>query len=104
MIRPDSAGEEAARLKTVAILDSIKKGSDYEELAKRNSQDFYSAPLGGDIFYITSGLLPVEFEDACYKTAAGKIYPDVVKTKYGYHIIRLQINGKEFLKLKPAIF
>jgi len=102
MIRPDSAGEEAARLKTVAILDSIKKGSDYEELAKRNSQDFYSAPLGGDIFYITSGLLPVEFEDACYKTAAGKIYPDVVKTKYGYHIIKVTDKRERVPKIQAS--
>ena len=41
----------------------------------------------GDIFYFTAGQLPYEFEDACYKTEKGKVYPEVVKTKFGYHII-----------------
>ncbi|OGU82794.1 MAG: hypothetical protein A2254_04445 [Ignavibacteria bacterium RIFOXYA2_FULL_35_9] len=102
MIRPDSAGEEAARLKTAAILDSIKKGSSFDELAKRNSQDYYSAPLGGDIFYVTSGFLPVEFEDACYRTAAGKVYPEVVKTRFGYHIIKVTEKRERVPKIKAS--
>lgn len=102
MIRPDSSGEEAARFKTVAILDSIKNGSDYEELAKRNSQDNFSAPYGGDIFYITAGLLPVEFEDACYKTAAGKVYPEVLKTRFGYHIIKVTEKRERVPKIKAS--
>jgi peptidyl-prolyl cis-trans isomerase SurA len=102
MIRPDSTGEEAAKLKTQAILDSIVKGSNFEELANRNSQDFYSAPIGGDIFYITAGLLPVEFEDACYKTAPGKVYPDVVKTRFGYHIIKVTEKIERVPKIKAS--
>ena len=102
MIRPDSAGEEAARLKTVTILDSVKKGTSFDELAKRNSQDYFSAPLGGDIFYVTSGLLPAEFEDACYKTAAGKVYPEVVKTRYGYHIIKVTEKRERIPKIKAS--
>jgi peptidyl-prolyl cis-trans isomerase SurA len=102
MVRPDSAGEEAARLKTVTILDSVKKGTSFDELAKRNSQDFYSAPLGGDIFYVTAGLLPLEFEDACYKTAAGKVYPEVVKTRYGYHIIKVTEKRERIPKIKAS--
>ena len=102
MVRPDSTGEEAARLKAVTILDSIKKGSNFEESAKRNSQDYFSAPLGGDIFYVTAGLLPVEFEDACYKTTAGKIYSDVVKTKYGYHVIKVTEKRERIPKIKAS--
>ena len=102
MIRPDSAGEEAARLKTAAILDSIKKGSNFEDSAQRNSQDYFSAPLGGDIFYITAGLLPAEFEDACYKTPAGKVYPNVVKTRYGYHVIKVTEKRERVPKIKAS--
>ena len=102
MIRPDSTGEEAARLKTVAILDSIKNGSNFEELAKRNSQDYYSAPLGGDIFFITAGMLPAEFEDASYKTAVGQVYPEAVKTKFGYHIIKITDKHERVPKIKAS--
>lgn len=102
MIRPDSTGEEAARLKAAAILDSIKKGASFEQLAKRNSQDYFSAPLGGDIFYVTAGLLPVEFEDVCYKTGVGNIYPDVLKTRYGYHIIKVTEKRERVPKIKAS--
>lgn len=102
MIRPDSAGEEAARLKAVAILDSIKNGVSFEDLAKRNSQDFYSAPIGGDIYYITAGMLPAEFEDACYSTAPGNVYPHVVKTKYGYHVIKVTDKIERVPKIRAS--
>ncbi len=68
MIRPDSTGLEGAGLKANVILDSIKNGASFEEMVKKYSQDQFSAPTGGDIFYITAGLLPASFEDAMYKT------------------------------------
>ncbi|NWF88177.1 MAG: peptidylprolyl isomerase [Ignavibacteriaceae bacterium] len=102
MIRPDSTGDEAARLKAVALMDSLKNGVNYEELAKRNSQDFYSAPYGGDIFYITAGMLPAEFEDACYKTPVGSIYPQVLKTRFGQHIIKVTEKRARVPKIKAS--
>lgn len=102
MIRPDTAGEEGAKIKAKAILDSIKNGISFEELAERNSQDFFSAKQGGDIFYITAGLLPVEFEDACYKTAVGQVYPEVVGTRYGQHIIKVTDKRQRIPKIKAS--
>lgn len=71
------------------LLDSVKSGADFAELAKKYSTDRFSAPAGGDIFYITAGMLPSEFEDAAYATEPGHVYPEVVQTKYGYHIIKV---------------
>jgi|SRR5690554_328491 len=81
--------EAEAEKKAHAVMDSIKAGADFEEMAKRHSQDQFSAQFGGDLFYITAGLLPVEFEDAVYKTETGQIYPEVVRTNFGYHIIKV---------------
>jgi peptidyl-prolyl cis-trans isomerase SurA len=89
MIRPDSSGEEAARKLTQAILDSIKNGKSFEEMVSKYSQDAFSKPVGGDIFYITAGQLPVEFEDAAYNTSKGEVNPSVIRTKYGFHIIKV---------------
>ena len=89
MIRPDSTGEAAALKLATSILDSIKNGASFEEMAKRHSQDFYSRPLGGDIYYITGGMVPESFEDAAYATEPGHVYPKVVKTNYGYHLIKV---------------
>ncbi|MCL5031337.1 MAG: peptidylprolyl isomerase [Bacteroidetes bacterium] len=71
------------------LLDSVKNGADFASLAKKYSTDRFSAPAGGDIFYITAGMLPSEFEDAAYATEPGHVYPEVVQTKYGYHIIKV---------------
>ncbi|MCX8056576.1 MAG: peptidylprolyl isomerase [Ignavibacteria bacterium] len=89
MFRPDSAGFEGAYLRALAVLDSIKKGASFEEMAKVHSQDYYSAPYGGDIFYITAGEIIPSFEEACYTLKAGEVYPEPVRTQFGYHLIKV---------------
>lgn len=89
MFRPDSAGFEGAYLRALAVLDSIKNGASFEEMAKKYSQDYYSAPYGGDIFYITAGDIIPSFEQACYKLKAGEVYPEPVRTQFGYHLIKV---------------
>lgn len=89
MIRPDSTGIEGAMAIAAPILDSIKNGASFEEMVKKYSQDQFSAPSGGDIFYVTAGLLPLSFDDAMYKTNAGEVYPEVVQTRYGAHIVKI---------------
>jgi len=102
MIRPDTSGEEAARTFTQAILDSIKNGKSFEEMVMKYSQDNFSKPVNGDIFYVTAGQLPVEFEDACYKTEVGKIYPQVVQTRYGFHIIKVTEKRERIPQIKAS--
>lgn len=89
MFRPDTAGFDGAYARALAILDSIKKGASFEEMAKVYSQDYYSAPYGGDIFYITAGDIIPSFEEACYKLKSGEIYPEPVRTQFGYHLIKV---------------
>ncbi len=89
MFRPDSAGDEGAFKRAKTVLDSIKMGASFEEMAKKYSQDFYSAPNGGDIYYITAGDIIPSFEEACYKIKAGEVYPEPVKTQFGYHLIKV---------------
>jgi len=89
MIRPDSTGEDAARKSAQNVLDSIKAGKSFEEMVEKYTHDVYSRSTGGDIFYVTAGMLPGEFEDACYNTPVGQVYPEVVKTNFGFHIIKV---------------
>ncbi len=89
MFRPDSAGFDGAYARALAVLDSIKKGASFEEMAKKYSQDYYSAPYGGDIFYITAGDIIPSFEQACYKLKTGEVYPEPVRTQFGYHLIKV---------------
>ena len=89
MIRPDSTGPQAAKEKAEKILDSLKNGANWDEMVKKYSDDKFSASDGGDIFYVTAGELPYEFEDAFYATEPGNIYPKVIQTQYGFHIIKV---------------
>ncbi len=89
MIVPGKITDKQAEEKAEAILDSIKSGASFAEMAKKYSMDRFSAPNGGDLFYITAGELPPSFEDACYATQPGHVYPHVVRTRYGYHIIKV---------------
>lgn len=103
MIRPEQAGSDsAAKQLAQQLLDSIKMGVSFEQLAKVHSQDFYSKENGGDIFYFTAGQLPFEFEDACYNTPVGTVYPNVVKTKFGYHLIKLTDRKPRIPKIQAA--
>jgi peptidyl-prolyl cis-trans isomerase SurA len=89
MIRPDSTGEAAAAELAATILDSIKAGSSFEEMVVKYTDDTYSRSTGGDIFYVTAGMLPANFEDASYSTPVGEVHPSVVKTNFGYHIVKV---------------
>ena len=70
------------------ILDSIKSGIDFSELAKRNSDDKGSAVNGGDLGFSKRGVFVKEFEEALYSLNINEV-SDVVGTEFGYHIIKL---------------
>lgn len=89
MIRPDSTGDEGAKEKANAVLKRVLAGESFDSLVNEFSADQYSKAKGGDIYYITAGLVVPEFEDAAYKTEVGKVYPEAVKTRFGYHIIKV---------------
>ncbi|GJQ32382.1 MAG: peptidylprolyl isomerase [Ignavibacteriaceae bacterium] len=89
------------------LLDSIKKGADFAELAKKYSDDPGSAVNGGDLGYAARGTFYPEFESAAFRLREGEI-SDVVESPVGYHIIQLvdrrgeQIKARHILvKVKP---
>jgi peptidyl-prolyl cis-trans isomerase SurA len=104
MIRstPERDSEES-RVLAQALLDSIKSGqATFEELVERHSDDQFSKPKGGDIFYFTAAQLPIEFEEAAYKTAYGEIYPEVVQTNFGSHIIKVTDRKNRLPKIRAS--
>lgn len=76
-------------------LDKIKKGADFPALAKELSQDPGSKDQGGLYTGVKKGQFLPEFDEAVFtKLKAGEVYPELVKTVYGYHIIKLEaLNG-----------
>lgn len=70
-----------------AIKQKLGQGASFEDIAKEKSKDA-TAKIGGDVGYFSKGQLIPEFEEECYKLKVGEV-GDVVKTQFGYHIIKL---------------
>ncbi len=68
-------------------LAALKKGQDFASLAKERSIG-PRASQGGYLGSITRGEMPMEFDKVAFKLKAGTL-SDVVKTPFGYHIIRV---------------
>jgi len=84
------------REKALEILGKLSAGETFEDLARANSVD-PTAQNGGDIGYFPKGQLMPEFERACNMLEPGDI-SDPVKTKLGYHIIKLTDRKKPVLR------
>jgi peptidyl-prolyl cis-trans isomerase C len=65
----------------------LKSGASFEELAKKYSTDG-AASKGGDLGWFSKGSMIPEFENVAFAMKDGQI-SDIVKTKFGYHIIKL---------------
>lgn len=73
------------------IKEKIDKGEDFAKLA----EEFSTCPskeVGGDLGYFAKGEMVKEFSDLAFNMEIGQI-SDPVKTKFGYHIIKL--TGKK---------
>ncbi|CEK34881.1 MAG: peptidylprolyl isomerase [Paraclostridium sordellii] len=70
-----------------SILKKALEGENFEELAKKYSEDG-SAQSGGDLGFFSKGAMVAEFEKAAFGLNKGEIYPKLVETQFGYHIIK----------------
>ena len=91
-VAPDAkpAVREAALKKAETILAEVRKSPDrFAELAKKDSQDPGSAEKGGDLGYFNRSMMVKPFADAVFSLKQVGDISGVVKTEYGYHIIKL---------------
>ncbi|HET7457221.1 MAG TPA: peptidylprolyl isomerase [Gemmatimonadaceae bacterium] len=82
------AAKAAARAKAESLLVEIRKGGDFEQIAKRESMDPGSKEVGGDLGWNRRGAMVPEFDRMMFALPPGQVSP-VVETSFGYHIIRV---------------
>jgi len=76
--------EEAKKLSA-----EIKKGADFEKLAKDNSTDKGSSTKGGELGWFSKDKMVPEFADAAFKLKKGEV-SDPIKSEFGWHIIKVE--------------
>lgn len=88
------------------VLERLKKGNKFENVAKAVSIDKASAKNGGDLGYFSRGQMVPEFERAALNLKVGEM-SEPVKTAFGYHIIKLTDRKEgpavEFDRVKEMI-
>ncbi len=86
--------------KLQGLLDRINKGESFAAVAKEASEDPGSASSGGDLGWVSKGMMVPEFESALFKLKKGEI-SGVVKSSFGLHIIKLdEIKQEDVVSLE----
>jgi len=86
--------DEDARQKLIGLKQRIKDGDNFATLARSHSDDTTSALKGGDLGWVTSGVLVPAFEQAMNALAPGEI-SDPIQTPFGWHIIQVLERKKQ---------
>ena len=81
--------------KAKEILERINKGEDFAKLAGELSEDPSAKRNNGDLGTFSRGDMVPEFDKAIFNLKIGEITPELVKTNYGYHIIKRTEPEKE---------
>jgi protein-export membrane protein SecD len=77
--------------KAESLLKQIQGGADFSELAKLDSEDPGSKDKGGDLGFVKKGTFVPEFDKVLFEgdLQPEQVYPQVVESQFGYHIIKL---------------
>lgn len=94
-VTPSDSALSRARLKADSMYALATSGSEFEDLARRFSDDPGTRERGGDLGYFREGTMVREFSNAAFAMRPGQISPPI-RTSFGYHIIKLErIRGAE---------
>jgi len=105
--QPSAKEDSAALAKAESLLVEIRKGGDFASIAKRESMDLSNKDQGGDLGWHRRGEFVPNFDRVYFALRPGQVSP-VIKTTFGYHIIKVdrvqpsEVKGRHIL-IRPTI-
>lgn len=94
----ENADDEAAKIQAQAVLTRLEQGEDFAALAKEVSNDTFSGENGGDLEWLEPGVMEESFDEAALGlTNVGDI-SQLVKTSFGYHVLKLTDYKEEVVQ------
>ena len=99
-LEPSQADKDAAKVKAEEIRKNLTVNN-FAETAKSKS-DCPSAAQGGDLGWFSQGDMVPEFEKAAFSGKVGEIYPEIVSTMFGQHIIYITDRNDQEKKVKAS--
>lgn len=98
----EGLSDKKAKAKAEKIQKEVEKNPNkFDDIAKKESMDSASAKKGGSLGYVIKGQMVDKFDKALFKLKEGQI-SDIVKTEYGYHIIKAN-KEDDFNKQKSQL-
>jgi len=92
LIRVSRDAKPSERNQALQKIQDVKKqldqGADFEELAKKYSQDPGSSSRGGDLGFVVAGMTVPEFEKVAFSLGVGAV-SDIVESPFGFHLLRV---------------
>jgi peptidyl-prolyl cis-trans isomerase D len=89
LLKTEGKDDAAVKKKAEELLARAKAGADFAKLATENTDEESGKKTGGDLNFFGKGQMVPEFEQAAFALQPGQINPTVVKTQFGYHVIKV---------------
>jgi len=84
----EEISDETAKKNAEEVLQRIKDGEDFAALAGEFGSDG-TKDNGGDLGWFSRGMMVPEFEEAVFNLEPGQLGDELVKTEFGYHIVKV---------------
>ena len=94
----ENADDEAAKIQAQTVLTRLEQGEDFAALAKEVSNDTFSGENGGDLEWLEPGVMEDSFDEAALALNNVGDISQLVKTSFGYHVLKLTDYKEEVVQ------